>query len=59
MMLVPRDTPGVRVVRTVTTLGYPEYPFGEPEIDRRGQTPDQGSVPSSLPRISSGGSDLR
>jgi acyl-CoA dehydrogenase len=32
MILVPRDTPGVRVVRTVTTLGYPEYPFGEPEI---------------------------
>ena len=32
MILVPRDTPGVRIVRTVTTLGYPEYPFGEPEI---------------------------
>jgi acyl-CoA dehydrogenase len=32
MILVPKDTPGVRVVRTVTTLGYPEFPFGEPEI---------------------------
>jgi acyl-CoA dehydrogenase len=32
MILVPRDTPGVRVVRSVCTLGYPEYPFGEPEI---------------------------
>jgi len=32
MILVPRDTPGVRIVRSVTTLGYHEYPFGEPEI---------------------------
>lgn len=32
MILVPKDTPGVRIVRTVTTLGYPEYPFGEAEI---------------------------
>jgi acyl-CoA dehydrogenase len=32
MILVPKDTAGVRVVRTVTTLGYPEFPFGEPEI---------------------------
>jgi acyl-CoA dehydrogenase len=32
MILVPKDTPGVRVVRSVCTLGYPEYPFGEPEI---------------------------
>jgi acyl-CoA dehydrogenase len=32
MILVPRDTPGVRIVRTVTTLGYKELPFGEPEI---------------------------
>ncbi|MFM7274913.1 MAG: acyl-CoA dehydrogenase family protein, partial [Gammaproteobacteria bacterium] len=32
MILVPRDAPGVKIVRTVTTLGYPEYPFGEPEI---------------------------
>ena len=32
MILVPRDTPGVRIVRSVCTLGYPEYPFGEPEI---------------------------
>jgi len=32
MILVPMATPGVRVVRSVSTLGYPEYPFGEPEI---------------------------
>ena len=32
MILVPKDTPGVRVVRAVTTLGYWEHPFGEPEI---------------------------
>ncbi len=32
MILVPKDTPGVRIVRSVTTLGYPEYPFGEAEI---------------------------
>jgi acyl-CoA dehydrogenase len=32
MILVPKDTPGVRIVRSVTTLGYPEFPFGEPEI---------------------------
>ena len=32
MILVPMASPGVRVVRSVTTLGYPEYPFGEPEI---------------------------
>ena len=32
MILVPKNTPGVRIVRSVTTLGFPEYPFGEPEI---------------------------
>jgi len=32
MILVPRDTPGVEITRSVTTLGYHEYPFGEPEI---------------------------
>jgi acyl-CoA dehydrogenase len=32
MILVPKDAPGVRIVRSVTTLGYPEFPFGEPEI---------------------------
>lgn len=31
MILVPRDTPGVKTLRTVTTMGYREYPFGEPE----------------------------
>ena len=35
MILVPRDTPGVRVVRTLTTLGYNDAPFGEPEIEFR------------------------
>lgn len=32
MILVPKDTPGVEIVRTVTTLGYDDAPFGEPEI---------------------------
>ena len=32
MILVPRNTPGVKIVRTVTTLGYAEYPFGEADI---------------------------
>jgi acyl-CoA dehydrogenase len=32
MILVPKDTPGIRIVRSLTTLGYHEPPFGEPEI---------------------------
>lgn len=32
MILVPRDTPGVRVLRHVKTLGYDDAPLGEPEI---------------------------
>ena len=32
MILVPKDTPGVRIVRHVTTLGYDDAPFGEAEI---------------------------
>ena len=32
MILVPRDTPGVRIVRHVTTFGYDDAPFGEAEI---------------------------
>jgi acyl-CoA dehydrogenase len=32
MILVPRDTPGVHILRSVTTLGYHEYPFGEADI---------------------------
>ncbi|NHN36841.1 acyl-CoA dehydrogenase [Pseudomaricurvus alcaniphilus] len=32
MILVPRCTPGVKVLRSVTTLGYREAPYGEPEI---------------------------
>ena len=35
MILVPRDTPGVRIVRSLTTLGYNDAPFGEPEIEFR------------------------
>lgn len=29
MILVPRNTPGVKILRSSTTLGYSEYPFGE------------------------------
>lgn len=32
MVLVPRDTKGVSVVRSCSTLGYDDAPFGEPEI---------------------------
>ncbi len=32
MILVPRDTPGVHILRSVTTFGYHDAPFGEPEI---------------------------
>ncbi len=32
MILVPRNTPGVKIIRQVTTLGYDDAPFGEPEI---------------------------
>lgn len=31
MILVPRDTPGLTTVRSVSTLGFKEYPFGEAE----------------------------
>ncbi len=31
MILVPRDTPGVSVVRPRLTLGYDDAPYGEPE----------------------------
>ncbi len=32
MILVPRDAPGVEIVRHVTTFGYSDAPFGEAEI---------------------------
>jgi acyl-CoA dehydrogenase len=32
MILVPRNTPGVRVVRDLTTYGYDDAPAGHPEI---------------------------
>jgi len=32
MILVPRDTPGVRIVRDMTTFGYDDAPVGHPEI---------------------------
>ncbi len=33
MILVPRDTPGVKTLRTVKTLGYNDAPYGEPETE--------------------------
>ncbi len=33
MVLVPRNTPGVRIVRHVTTLGFHDAPFGEPVVE--------------------------
>jgi len=32
MILVPKETPGVKIVRNVHTLGYNDAPFGEPEL---------------------------
>ncbi|WP_427965488.1 acyl-CoA dehydrogenase family protein [Altererythrobacter sp.] len=32
MILVPRDTPGVTFVRSLSTLGFNDAPLGEPEI---------------------------
>ncbi len=32
MILVPRDAPGLEIVRHVTTFGYSDAPFGEAEI---------------------------
>ncbi|HJV87743.1 MAG TPA: acyl-CoA dehydrogenase family protein [Noviherbaspirillum sp.] len=32
MILVPKDTPGVRIVRDITAFGYDDAPLGHPEI---------------------------
>jgi acyl-CoA dehydrogenase len=32
MILVPKDTPGVRIVRDITAFGYDDAPMGHPEI---------------------------
>jgi acyl-CoA dehydrogenase len=32
MILVPKNTPGVKILRHVTTLGYDDAPYGEAEI---------------------------
>ena len=32
MILVPKDTPGVRIVRDMTVFGYDEAPVGHPEV---------------------------
>ena len=33
MILVPKDTSGVNIIRNVNTLGYNDAPYGEPEIE--------------------------
>ncbi len=33
MVLVPKNTPGVKILRSVKTLGFDDAPFGEPEIE--------------------------
>ncbi|MCW3783630.1 acyl-CoA dehydrogenase family protein [Defluviimonas salinarum] len=33
MILVPKNTPGVKVLRAVKTLGFDDAPYGEPEIE--------------------------
>jgi acyl-CoA dehydrogenase len=32
MILVPKDTPGVRIIRDMTVFGYDEAPVGHPEV---------------------------
>ena len=32
MILVPKDTPGVRIVRDMQVFGYDDAPIGHPEI---------------------------
>ena len=32
MILVPKNTPGVKIIRSHRTLGFSELPFGEPEL---------------------------
>ncbi|MFC7518018.1 acyl-CoA dehydrogenase family protein [Herbaspirillum sp. GCM10030257] len=32
MILVPKDTPGVKIVRDITAFGYDDAPLGHPEI---------------------------
>ena len=32
MVLVPRDTPGIRIVRDMRVFGYDDAPVGHPEI---------------------------
>jgi acyl-CoA dehydrogenase len=32
MILVPKDTPGIKILRSLKTFGYNDAPFGEPEI---------------------------
>ena len=33
MILVPKETPGVSIIRSVHTFGYNDAPYGEAEID--------------------------
>ena len=33
MILVPKNSPGIKILRSLKTLGYNDAPFGEPEIE--------------------------
>ena len=44
MILVPRDTPGVEIVRHVHSFGYNDAPFGEAEIHFNGVRVPAGNI---------------
>ena len=44
MILVPRDTPGVEIVRHVHSFGYDDAPFGEAEIHFNGVRVPAGNI---------------
>jgi acyl-CoA dehydrogenase len=44
MILVPRDTPGVTILRNLSTLGFDDGPFGDPEIEFKNVRVPAGNI---------------